>query len=451
MTRDRRCRHPQRRSCRGGARRASAASHGDRVVPDNPSRLSTAARLVAVPRRARRRSESKGAARGARVWLAISPLEACAWWRCNRPNRQKRRRRGKSDTVDAEAAARAVLSGEATVTPKAANGPVEALRQLRVARCGAMKARTAAANQIHSLCDTAPDAMRAQLTGLTMRKKIAVVERWRPGIDSRPPTARPNASLVSVARRWRALDDEVAELDASPQGDPRRRSPRRCLASHGVGYETAGQLLVTAGDNPTASHTRAATPRSAAASPVQRLIRQAPTTTPPQPRRRPPRQLRALDASSSPACRNHHPHAHYVERRTKEGLSKPEIIRCLKRYVARELFPHIRAITDTNTHAATPLDTQRRPHSRAGSGRHGGDDASKPTRVYDSPIFDHEINTAAIEILDDRQRYTVSPNHTARHRARPWRWRQTGSTLRSRGGRICIANGRHRERRRLDR
>ena len=74
----------------------------------------------------------------------------------NRPNRQNRRRRGKSDTVDAEAAARAVLNGDATVTPKAGDGPVEALRQLRIARSGAIKARTAAANQLHSLCDTAP-------------------------------------------------------------------------------------------------------------------------------------------------------------------------------------------------------------------------------------------------------------------------------------------------------
>ena len=71
----------------------------------------------------------------------------------NRPNRQVRRRKGKSDTVDAEMAARAVLAGDATATPKAAAGPVEALRQLRLARAGAIKARTAAANQLHSLTE----------------------------------------------------------------------------------------------------------------------------------------------------------------------------------------------------------------------------------------------------------------------------------------------------------
>src|SRR6266542_7160465 len=100
------------------------------------------------------------------------PLSECPW--CtgrgrNRPNRQHRRRRGKSDTVDAEAAARAVLAGEATVTPKTGTGPVEALRQLRVVRAGAMKARTAAANQLHSLIDTAPDRVRAQLRDLTFK------------------------------------------------------------------------------------------------------------------------------------------------------------------------------------------------------------------------------------------------------------------------------------------
>ena len=98
----------------------------------------------------------------------------------NRPNRQNRRRRGKSDPVDAEAAGWAVLNGEATVTPKTGDGPVEALRQLRLARAGAMKARTAAANQLHSLSDTAPESIRAQLRSLTFKQKIATAERWRP-------------------------------------------------------------------------------------------------------------------------------------------------------------------------------------------------------------------------------------------------------------------------------
>lgn len=166
----------------------------------------------------------------------------------NRPNRQNRRRRGKSDVVDAEAAARAVLNGQATATPKAGNGPVEALRQLRVARAGAMKARTAAANQLHSLCDTAPDAVRAQLRALSMRKKVALAERWRPA-DGITVDVTAKRALRSVARRWRLLDDEVSELDVHIK-TILDTVAAALLVVHGAGYDTAAQLLVTAGDNP---------------------------------------------------------------------------------------------------------------------------------------------------------------------------------------------------------
>ena len=98
----------------------------------------------------------------------------------NQPDRHRRRRRGKSDRIDAEMAARSVLAGDATAIPKAGDGPVEALRHLRTARSGAMKARTAAANQLHSVCDTAPDQIRAQLRGLTTRRKVAVASATGP-------------------------------------------------------------------------------------------------------------------------------------------------------------------------------------------------------------------------------------------------------------------------------
>ena len=129
----------------------------------------------------------------------------------NRPNRQTRRRKGKSDTVDAEMAARAVLSGDATVIPKAGDGPVEALRQLRLARSGAMKARTAAANQMHSLTDTAPDDLRARLRGLTTLQRARLCARLRPG-DVLTPAGAAKRALRSVAQRWLALRDETLEL-----------------------------------------------------------------------------------------------------------------------------------------------------------------------------------------------------------------------------------------------
>jgi transposase len=265
----------------------------------------------------------------------------------NRPNRQNRRLRGKTDTVDAEAAARAVLNGQAHVIPKAGTGPVEAVRQLRIARSGAMKARTAAANQLHSLCDTAPDTIRAQLAGMTLRKKVATAERWRPG-DALTAEAAAKRAIATVARRWRVLDDEARDLS---------RYIKKILddiaaelvALHGVGYETAGQLLVTAGDNPERLHHEKSFAALCGSSPVQASSG----------RTNRHRLNRGGDRLANSALwtivlvrmQSHAPTKAYVERRTAEGLSKREIMRCLKRYVARELFPLIQAIT-----APTPLE-----------------------------------------------------------------------------------------------
>jgi len=259
----------------------------------------------------------------------------------NRPNRQNRRLRGKSDAVDAEAAARAVLNGQANVVPKAGTGPVEAVRQLRIARSGAMKARTAAANQLHSLCDTAPDQIRAQLAGMTLRKKVAVAERWRLGTAMTVDVAAKRA-ITTVARRWRFLDDESRELSRHVKAILDDIAPD-LLAVHGVGYETAGQLLVTAGDNPERLRHEKSFAALCGSSPVQASSG----------RTNRHRLNRGGDRQANSALwtivlvrlSSHAPTRAYVERRTAEGLSKAEIMRCLKRYVARELFPLIQAIS----------------------------------------------------------------------------------------------------------
>ncbi len=161
----------------------------------------------------------------------------------NRPNRQNRRRRGKSDVIDAEAAARAVLAGDASVTPKAQTGPVEAVRQLRVARAGAMKARTAAANQLHSLCDTAPDVVRSQLVGLPLKRIVAIAERWRPGDDmtvEASARARPAQCRSPLAQPRRRSSNTPIRHPHDPQRDcpwparraRRRRSHRRATPRH---------------------------------------------------------------------------------------------------------------------------------------------------------------------------------------------------------------------------
>ena len=137
---------------------------------------------------------SRGA-RGVLAWLVISPRGG-AGRGGHPPQPAEPAGRGKTDVIDAEAAARAVLSGDASVTPKAQNGQVEALRQLRVARAGAMKARTAAANQLHSLCDTAPDPVRAQLVLTRSRSRPAArptrcSRRRRSGTGCRSSVRRP--------------------------------------------------------------------------------------------------------------------------------------------------------------------------------------------------------------------------------------------------------------------
>jgi transposase len=264
----------------------------------------------------------------------------------NQPDRHQRRRRGKSDRLDAEMAARAVLAGDATASPKAGDGPVEALRQLRLARTGAMKARTAAANQLHSVCDTAPDQIRAQLRGLTTRRKVALASRYRPG-DPLTPTGGAKRALVTVARRWATLDAEIGELDRAIK-TILDAIAAPLLARHGVGYETAGALLCTAGDNPERLVTEASFASLCGTAPV-------PISTGNSHRRR---LNRAGDRRGNSALwtivmvrlrSRHEPTVAYLQRRIGEGHSKRDAIRCLKRFVAREVYLDIQSITAAQT------------------------------------------------------------------------------------------------------
>ena len=270
----------------------------------------------------------------------------------NQPDRHKRRRKGKSDRLDAEVAARAVLAGDATALPKSGDGPVEALRQIRVARAGAMKARTAAANQLHSVCDTAPDQIRSQLRGLSTRRKIAIASRYRPG-DPLTPSGAAKRALVTIARRWAALDAEIAELDRAIK-TILDAIAAPLLARHGVGYETAGALLCTAGDNPDRLATEASFASLCGTATV-------PISTGNSNRRR---LNRAGDRRGNSALwtivmarlrSGHAPTVEYLQRRVAEGHSKRDAIRCLKRFVARELYGDIQAITAAQT-TKSPLE-----------------------------------------------------------------------------------------------
>jgi transposase len=239
-----------------------------------------------------------------------------------------------------------VLAGDATVTPKTGDGPVEALRQLRLARAGAMKARTAAANQMHSLTDTAPDELRARLRGLTTLQRARLCARLRPG-DVLTPAGAAKRALRSVAQRWLALRDEITELtnDIKQLLDT---IAAPMLERHGLGYETVGTLLCAAGDNPERLHTEAGYAALCGSSPVR--VSSGKTNR--------HRLNRAGDRQANSALwtivmvrirSKHAPTIAYIERRTAEGLTKRDAIRCLKRYVAREIYNDIRSIITTTT------------------------------------------------------------------------------------------------------
>jgi transposase len=253
----------------------------------------------------------------------------------DRPNRQRRRRRGKSDHTDAEAAARAVLAGEATATPKTRSGIVEAIRVLRVARSSAIKARTQVANQLRDLLITGPDELHAQLWPLSTAKRVAHLAASHPGADGDPATATHRA-LWHLARRHQALTAELEALNADLAALTRRAAPR-LLARPGVGVETAGTLLVTAGDNPDRLRSEAALAALCGASPVQASSGK---TVRHRLNRGGDRQANsALWVITLTRLRIDPATRAYAQRRTAEGKTTPEIMRLLKRYLARELFP----------------------------------------------------------------------------------------------------------------
>lgn len=254
----------------------------------------------------------------------------------DRPSRRLRAQRGKSDPIDAEAAARAVQGGTATGQPKAGDGPVEALRALRIARRSAIKARTQAINQLHALVLTAPDCLRARFRSLSPRALVAAAIRLRPPADARTPEAATKLALRSVARRYQALEAEIALLDQHLARLIEEAAPT-LLAIKGVGTDTAGALLVAAGDNPDRLHSEAAFAHLCGVAPV-------PASSGKTQRYRLNRggnrdANRALYLLAIGRLGWDERTRTYADKRTREGKSKPEIIRCLKRYIARELYP----------------------------------------------------------------------------------------------------------------
>lgn len=269
----------------------------------------------------------------------------------DRPDRKARRSRGKSDPIDAEAAARAALSGRAGGTPKSRTGQVEAIRVLRVARNGAVKAHIAAINSLISTVGTAPEPLRTRLGSLTGKALVDAAAALRPSGAISDPTAATKTALRRMARRCQALRAEIADADDELKALVTAVAPQ-LLDRPGVGPEVSGQLLTTAGDNPDRLRNESAFSLLCGSSP---LLASSGRTDRHRLNRGGDRQANsALHTVVLSRMRYHPPTRAYVERRTKEGLSKREIMRCLKRYVARELFPLIlQALEPSEPSAAT--------------------------------------------------------------------------------------------------
>jgi len=260
----------------------------------------------------------------------------------NQPHAHTRRRVGKSDPIDAEMAARLFLAGKANAVPKQTDGIVESIRLLRAARHSAVKSRSAAIVQVRDLIITAPQEIRDQLAcRKTLRGKAAVCARFRPAAGNlRSPSQAAKFALRSLAQRIEALDREIATLDRELAQLVRDVAPR---TSQLIGISTghAGQLLVTAGQNIERLRGEGSFAALCGASPI-------PASSGKTTRHRlnygGDRQAnRALHLIA--VCRLRYcPRTRaYAKRRTAEGKTKPEIMRCLKRYIAREVYNSLRA------------------------------------------------------------------------------------------------------------
>ena len=256
----------------------------------------------------------------------------------NRPDRATRHRLGKSDPIDAEMAARSVLSGVAVGAPKAADGDTEMIRVLKVAKDSAVKARTQSLNQIKALLVTAPAELRESLRGLSSPHLLDRCAAFRPGLLDSPTTAARHA-LRSLARRNLALGDEVKELGAQIERLVSGAAPT-LLEAFGVGPDSAATLLVTAGDNPGRMRSEAAFASLCGSSPIPAS---SGMTTRHRLNRGGVRQANAaLHRIVVVRLRWHQATQDYMARRTAEGKTKAEVMRCLKRYVAREVFGLLR-------------------------------------------------------------------------------------------------------------
>jgi len=254
----------------------------------------------------------------------------------DRPNRQSRRRTGKSDPADAVEAARAALSGRAQGAGKSKDGDVEAIRALLVAKRSARSAGIKTMNQIRHLGFTAPEELREQLKGVSRRDLAAVAASMRPRSSTDPVGFATKTALCMLGRRVLALH---AEKEDNLLAKYVERAAPELLGLYGVGVDSAASLLVAAGDNPERVRSEAAWAHLCGVAPIPassgkvsryRLDRGGD--------RQANSALWVIVVTRMGADKTTKA---YVERRLAEGKPKPDIIRILKRYVAREVYRYL--------------------------------------------------------------------------------------------------------------
>ena len=252
----------------------------------------------------------------------------------DRPNRQRRRRKGKSDPEDAISAARAAFSGDASGAAKTQDGNVEAIRVIRLARLSARRSRTLALNQMRSLISTAPDPVRDELRHLSVPRMLERAASYRPGTKT-DLVSLTKWTLRTLARRAIDLENEIKSLDDILKPLVVETAPK-LVSALGIGTDSAAALLVAAGDNPHRLRSEAAFAHLCGTSPIDASSGK--------------HQRHRLNRTGDRQANSALWHivitrmvydartTAYIERRMKEGLTKKEAFRCLKRYIAREVY-----------------------------------------------------------------------------------------------------------------
>jgi transposase len=256
------------------------------------------------------------------------------------PDKHDRRKRGKNDDLDAQNAAHAAFAGKRTVTPKSRDGMIESLRVLKACRKTAVAARRVALQMIQNTIICAPDELRETLRKMTRMQLIRTLAAWRPDLtDYRNVASAYRITLKSLGRRYLELHDEIADLDIMIVAIVDELAPN-LVARNSIGYESAAQLLLTAGDNVQRLRSEASFAALCGVSPVP--ASSGKTTRYRLSRGGDRAANSALHIIAIGRLRTDPRTQAYVAKRITEGHSKLEAIRCVKRYIAREVFSLIK-------------------------------------------------------------------------------------------------------------